>query len=319
MKRGRLRTPVRCFFYGAEGVGKSTLAAGAPKPLWIDADDGSARLDVARYPFRDGPGGHVPRTYAEILAAIDDLISTPHDFGTLVIDTVDRLEKMIWSHLLERDKSRSAKDGKLDSIEDYGYGKGYTMAVDEWISFCTRLDRLRARGMSIILIAHAQVKNFKNPIGPDYDRFVPALNDKAAGFIKQWADVTGFVCHDDEGAKPMGEGRNARAKGFSTGRHLLRLEHSAAYDAKSRLALPGEVEIDIADPWAPFAKALEEAYESEIPKLVEGIAAQLERIGDEELTGKVNAAVKTAADDAVKLARFLADLQNRQPKPAEAE
>src|SRR5215213_2130623 len=103
VKVERLRSPVRVFLYGESGVGKSTLAAGAPSPIWLDTEDGSARLRVARYPFREGKGGHVPRSYVDVLAALDDLAISAHTFETLVIDTVDRLEKMIWAHLLERD------------------------------------------------------------------------------------------------------------------------------------------------------------------------------------------------------------------------
>src|SRR4051812_33099395 len=77
VKRERLRAPLRYMFYGAEGTGKSTLAAGAPDPIWIDADDGSSRLNVARYQFRDEPAGHVPRTYGEIVSAIHDLTVNP--------------------------------------------------------------------------------------------------------------------------------------------------------------------------------------------------------------------------------------------------
>jgi len=314
--------PNRYVLYGEPGAGKSTLASGSPSPIWLDADDGSARLDVSRYPFRDGEGGHVPRTYTEILAAIDDLIGSPHDFKTLVIDTVDRVEKLIWQHMVARDSARTGKGERIESIESYGYGKGFNIALEQWIELCSKLDRLRnVRGMSIVLIAHATVKSFKNPVGEDYDRYQPALNDKASGFLKGWADVTGFVCHDDNGAKELGAGKYARAKGFSTGRHLLKLAHNAAFDAKNRLSLPDEVEIDIADPWAPFAQAVEDAYENEIPKILASIAAECERIGDEETTVKATTAAKVAAEkqDVTTLARFLSGLKARQPKPVDAE
>src|SRR4051812_11465400 len=73
VSRCRLAEPLKLIVYGDGGTGKSTLAASMPAPIWLDANDGSGRLNVTRYPFRDGPGGHVPRTYNEITNAIDDL------------------------------------------------------------------------------------------------------------------------------------------------------------------------------------------------------------------------------------------------------
>ncbi len=313
VKRERLRAPLRYMFYGAEGTGKSTLAAGAPDPIWIDADDGSARLNVARYQFRDEPAGHVPRSYTEILSAIHDLTVNPHSFKTLVLDTADRIEALLWQFIIDRESEPSArsKDGPLTSLESFGYGKGYVMAVDEWRSFCARLDRLRAaRGMDIVLIAHSLVKAYKNPTGPDYDRYQPALHDKAAGFLKGWCDLTGFVRHDDDAAKEPGN-RNSRPKGFSTGRRMLMLSHSAAFDAKSRIALPDEVEISIEDPWAPLAAAVEAGYENETATLEAQIAEEVKRIGDPETATKVAAAVAGAKGDATALGRFLAKLKSK--------
>lgn len=321
VKKERLRLPLRYMFYGAEGTGKSTLASAAPDPIWIDADDGSARLNVARYQFRDEPAGHVPRTYAEILSAIHDLTVSPHSFKTLVLDTADRIESMLWQYIIERESEPSArsKDGALTSIESFGYGKGYVMAVDEWRNLCVRLDRIRTtRGMSIVLIAHSIVKAYKNPTGPDYDRYQPALHDKAAGFLKGWCDLTGFVRHEDDAAKEPGN-RNGRPKGFSTGRRLLMLSHSAAFDAKSRIALPEEVEISIEDPWAPLAAAVEAGYENESATLESQIAAEVKRIGDPATAEKVAAAVASAKGDATALGRFLASLKGRQAVSNESQ
>ena len=323
IKKERVREPSRYFLYGDNGTGKSTLAASAPNPIFLDCEGGSAHIVTNRYPFRvnaDGsvpPGGYVPRSYAEVMSAIDDLINNPHEFKTLVIDTADKLESMIWSFMIERDSGPSAKnrDTALDSIESYGYGKGYQMAVDEWRALCAKLDRLRmARGMDVVLVAHSLVKAFKNPVGPDFDRYQPALHDKASGFLKGWVDVVGFVRHDVDAAKIPGTGKNARAKGFSTGRRMLMLEPTAAYDAKARIGMPAEVEIDIVSPWAPLAAAVEGSFEDQAPKLRAAIDEEVARIGDADTTAKVAAAVAKAGDDPTVLSRFLVSLKGRPSK-----
>ncbi len=309
--KGRMKMPLRCLFYGTEGVGKSTLAAHAPAPIWLDVDDGTSLLDVARYAFRDEPGGHVPLTYAEITAATDDLLRNDHPYQTLVIDTADRLEALLHRFICQRD-SRPGKE--LKHLESYGYNKGPDIALDEWRALCARLDRLRShRRMNVIILGHAQIKNFKNPEGDDYDRYLPRIDVKAGGFLKEWCDVTGFCCFEEGGAK-LKEGD--RAKGFSTGRRMVKLARTAAFDAKSRYAVDAEVVLDEANPWAPFAKAIDDAISLDLPALTKSIAAEVERIGDAELAAKVeehtNKAVKAGDSDA--LHRFLIDLKRRPAK-----
>jgi hypothetical protein len=315
VQKGRIKSPLRCVFYGAEGVGKTTLAAAAPDPIWIDAEDGSGRVTVARYPFSDEPNKeHVPRTYQEILAAIDDLTRSPHDYKTVVIDTVDKVESMLWRFMIDRDKSRGRPD--LLSIEDYGYGKGYNSAVDEWRALCAKLDVLRtSRGMTIILLGHHQIRTFKNPEADDYERFSMQLNEKAAGFLKSWADVVGF-CRFEEGAGKL-KGQ-ARAKGWSTGKRTMHLCRSAAYDAKGRGGMPDVLELDPVNPWANFAKAVEESESLGPDALIALIKVETDRIGDPETTDKVAAAVTIAAGkgDTEALNRYLQELKRREARVA---
>jgi hypothetical protein len=319
VQKGRLRLPLRYIVYGPEGVGKTTLAADAPDPIWFDIEDGSSRVSVARYDFHDGPNGHVPTTYAEVVAGIDDLTNSEHQFKTLVIDTADRLESLVWKSMLERDSQPSAQNGKakvFGSIEDYGYGKGYNMAVEEWRALCARLDRLRAvRQMSVVMIAHAQIRPFKNPEGEDFDRYQLRIHDKAAGFLKEWADVTGFARFEDGAGKAPGA-KTERPKGFSTGRRLLMLSRTAAFDAKSRINLPDEVEIAIEHPWSALAEAVEAGYQDEAKSLEAQIAVEVERIGDPDTAAKVATAVKEAvtANDTAALSRFLVGLKGRPSK-----
>lgn len=319
----RLRSPNQFILYGPEGVGKTTLACSAPGAILFDVEDGSSEIETRRYPFTDHPAkGHVPPDYPAILAAIDDLATTEHDYKTLVIDSADRLESLIWKFMLARDSEPSARNPKnqvLTSIEDYGFGKGYVQAVEEWRALAVKLDRLRyAKGMDIVIVGHAQVKMFKNPEGDDYDRYQLRINPQAANFLKEWAKVTAFMCFEDGAGKAPGSGKTGRSKGFSTGRRLLRTSRSAAVDAKSRLSLPDEVEVDITNPWAPFAKAVEDSYQTEATKLVEAIGVELERISDSEVTANAKAPVDAAAEtkDVAALARYLNSLQKRPAKEA---
>lgn len=307
----KLSAPLRMVVYGEPGTGKSTLAAAAPSPIWLDIEDGSGRLDVARYEFREGPGGHVPESYAQVLTALDDLATNPHEFKTVVIDTLDRLEALLWREVCDKNKKAN--------IEEFGYSKGYIIALDFWRALFLKLDRLRtARGMSIVMIGHSVIRTFKSPEHADFDRYSMRIHDKAAGLAREWVDILGFACFED-GSASVNAGE--RTRGFSTGRRLLKLERTAAFDAKSRYPLPAEVELDPSNPWAPFAKALTEGESMDCPALARLVAAEADRIGDPAISTKVAAAVAEAlaAKDVERLRRNLLALKRQPTKQTESQ
>lgn len=310
VKRGQLRSALRYMFYGPEGVGKSSLLADVPGILLLDVEGGSDNVDVARYTFRDGDGGHVPTSYAEILSAVHDLIANGDNSVSAVgIDTADALEAKIQRHVCEQ-------HGKA-SIEEFGFGKGYQVALDELRTFLALLDRLRVKGVSIVVVGHSIVKTFKNPEGDDYDRYQLRVHDKFGGLLKEWSDVVGFINFEGGGAKvPGDDSRNKRARGWATGRRIVKLAREAAWDAKSRLSIPAEIDLDAAHPWAPFAAAASGARDATPESLRTSIAAELDRIGADEFTtaaGKpaTRAAITDAASkaDASTLNRILTGLR----------
>ena len=123
ISRGLIPSATRLALYGPEGVGKTSLAAGFPEPVFIDTEGGTAHLDVARFPR--------PRAWAELLAAITHLITVEHGHKTLVIDSIDWAEKL----LIEEVCRKANKDG----LEDFGYGKGLVYLAEEFARFLALL------------------------------------------------------------------------------------------------------------------------------------------------------------------------------------
>ena len=219
LTKGRLQQPVRVVLYGVEGVGKSTFGSGAPAPIYLGAEDGTAQLDVTRFPK--------PESLEEALDAVRTLIREEHDFRTLVVDTLDWLEPLIWQHTVEAARSKD-----ISTIEDFGYGKGYVAAMDHWRRFVKALEVLRsAKQMNVVLIAHSWIKAFKNPQGEDFDRYEMKLHAKAAGLMKEWADAVLF-CDFETFSKT--DARTKRVRGVDTGARVIHTERRAAYDAKNR-------------------------------------------------------------------------------------
>jgi len=227
-----------------EGVGKSTFATGSEKPIWLDLESGTSQLKIARYPFQDL---NVERL-TQVIEAIHDLETQSHDYKTLIIDTIDRLEHLVWDSVCEK---ASTNGRKMESIESFGYGRGYVLALQCFKTLITRLERLRRKGMTIVLLGHSMIKNYKNPEGDDYDRYTLRLHDKSASFLKEWSDVVGFMRFEEGAAKLDGDNR---AKGFSTGKRFLHFQRTAAFDAKSRYQLPIEIEIKGPKSWPTFGK-----------------------------------------------------------------
>ena len=311
VQSGKQKGARRFLIYGQESVGKTTLAAYAPKPIFIDLEEGSHELNVDRILF---DGDQVsPPNYEDFLSAIVNLSTEDHDYQSLVIDSVDRLESLIWDYCLRRDSGKEGplnKSGrKLDSIEGYGYGKGYVVALDVFRALLVHLEMLqRRRGMNIIIIGHTHIRPFKNPEGDDYDRYWLRVHAGMAGQIKEWVDVVGFACFE-----AFGKGSDKRkAKGYATGRRLLKLIHAAAYDAKSRIAMPPEMELDAGDPWAPIQAAMDAASSMSVSDVQSAIAAECRRINDAELTKKVRAACNGKHMSV--LSRYLMDLKGRPAK-----
>jgi hypothetical protein len=309
VSRGRRPGARRFCFYGPHAVGKTTLAAHAPAPIFIDIEGGSDELDVARYPFAAG----APESLLEVRDAVRDLLASEHDYKTLVIDSADRLEALMARDVCEQHSGKTTefnKRGKafttIESFNQLNYGRGNGIVLDELRDLLVDLDRLRKRGVHIIIIAHTAVKPYKNPEGDDYDRYVIRANKDFAGQIAEWVDVLGYCCFEG-GAGSLDD--NERARGYRTGRRLIRLVHAAAYDAKSRIPMPEFVEMSHDNPWGPFAEALAVGEKADAKELLRLIGVELERIGDEKKTAEVKAACKGVTDEA-RLSRFLMKLKS---------
>lgn len=282
VQRGRRVEPVKIVLAGVEGVGKSTFGANAPDPIFLGTEDGLMHLDVARFP--------APTVWQDIFDAIATLTDTEHPYKTLVIDTLDWAEPLAWAHVCTK--------AGVDSIEDVGggYGKGYQAALDEWRSLLAALERLRrAKAMHVVLIAHTQIRPFKNPEGEDYDRYEMKLNAKAAGLIKEWADAVLFANHETFAVKDKAR----RVRGVSTGARLIHTERTAAYDAKNRYGLPESLPLS----WADFQAAVESPQPASPAVLTAEIQRKAKSLGG-ELEAKATEAIKRAGGDALKLSQL---------------
>ena len=232
IKTGRDNLPPRIMEYGVEGVGKSTFGASAPNPIFVQTEDGLGEIDTAKFPLA--------KTFSDIESYLTALRDEPHDFQTVVLDSADWAERLIWDQV--------CRDFGVRSIEkaDGGYGKGYTHALTYWRQVVKILNEIRSkRAMAIILVAHAKVERFEDPEHPAYDRYTPRLHKAACSMICEWVDAVLFAARRMRVDSDTGRAAPVGADG---GERVLRSNGSPACIAKNRYSLPSEMPLS----WAAF-------------------------------------------------------------------
>jgi hypothetical protein len=221
--------------YGTEGIGKSTLAARAPQPIFIQTEDGLGEIDCHKFPLA--------RSFADVIGALSSLKSEEHAYQTVVVDSLDWLERLIWDSVCQ--------DYAAKSIEkvDGGYGKGYIYALNPWRQFIDLLGALhRDHSMAVILIAHAKVEKFEDPESSPYDRYSPRLHKHAAALLTEWCDAVLFASRKFRTqSEDAGFGRKrtiAHAIGKDGGERVLRTVGGPSCVAKNRYNLDAELPLD---------------------------------------------------------------------------
>lgn len=230
-KRSKLLPP-RIMLYGPHGLGKTTFGASAPNPVFVLTEDGLGQLDVPHFPL------------AEKLTDVTDaleVLQQPHDYGSVVLDSLDWLDTLIWQDI----------DTKYDAKE-LAYGKGAVIAADYWRGILNSLNALRNKGMVTILLAHSEIKRFDSPEVEPYDRYQPKLQARSAALIQEWCDCV-FFCNYRTVVAASDVGFNQSVKrGISTGERLIYTNERPAYLAKNRYSLPDTLPLS----WDAFQNSL---------------------------------------------------------------
>lgn len=241
VRRGPSTEPLRILLHGVEGIGKTTFAAKIPNALFLAPEDGGGDLDFARVAVD---------SWAQAQSIVAQLTAEPHEFRTLVIDTIDFLERLCWQHLM--------KEAGVESIEGVGggFGKGYVAACDEQTRFVKALDGLRAsRRMHIVCLAHTEVKAYKNPEGADYDRYQIRMDRRASALWAGWCDAILFANYDVQvKTEKSGDAamlKRGKVKNRESDR-VLYTQPRPAFDAKNRYGLDAELDLD----WGAFSAAI---------------------------------------------------------------
>lgn len=227
---GKQARAQRVVIYGTEGIGKSTLAAQFPDPLFIDTEGSTSNMDVKRM--------DKPTSWTMLMNQIAFVKANPTVCKTLVIDTIDWAESLA----IESVCSMHGKRG----IEDFGYGNGYTYVREEMGRLLDKLQELVDIGINVVLTAHSQLRKFEQPDEDGaYDRYELKLGKKTssqtAPVVKEWCDLLLFCNY-----KTMVMTSESKKKKATGGQRVMYTTHHPAWDAKNRHGLPDELPMDYA-------------------------------------------------------------------------
>lgn len=225
IETGKARQGLKVVLYGPEGIGKSTMAAGFPGPLFLDTEGSTAHMNVRRIVF----GG----TWEGLTAAVTDAAIQTDCCRTLVIDTADWAEQLCIEAVCRKYKKAG--------IEEFGYGKGYTYIAEEFSKLLAQLDAIVLSGRNVVITAHAKMRKFELPdeMGA-YDRWEMKLSRQTAPLLKEWCDALLFLNYETFVVKS----ETGASKGRG-GKRVMYCAHHTCWDAKNRFGLPEKADMSL--------------------------------------------------------------------------
>ena len=232
---GRAPRAQKVVIFAPEGFGKSTLASLFPQPLFLDVEESTSQMDVMRLGREDLP---TLNSVEQALAAI----AKEKPCQTVVIDTMDWMEAMVLEAMI-----KEAGSDKIQGIEDFGFGKGYTILREKVTLLLARFDSVIQAGINVVLLAHSKVAKFEPPDGAGpYDRYELKLSKQVAPLIKEWADMLIFGNFRTQVKERDKNDSGQQFKGIGGKERQMHCVRAAAWDAKNRHGMADVEKWDIA-------------------------------------------------------------------------
>lgn len=264
--RGKIPGAKKIVVYGPEGIGKTTFAACFPEPLFIDTEGSTKDMDVART--------ESPTSWMMLMEQVRYVKNHPELCRSLVIDTADWAEMLCIAQICSKNRK--------ESIEEFGYGKGYVYIQEEFGRLLNLLSEVVQTGVHVVLTAHAKMRKFEQPdeLGA-YDRWEMKLTKQTAPMVKEWADMVLFANYKTFVLNVDGQGVQKGKNKAQGGKRVMYTSHHSCWDAKNRYGLPEELPLEyeviravVEGPGAAGTGALRNAAPSNIQTALEHPAAR---------------------------------------------
>lgn len=176
-KRNELDVNVRLkmLIYGQAGMGKSTLAFSAPKPILVDFDGGVNRVDYAF--IKDTVQA---KRYEDILDLLNNEDLTPYE--TIVVDTGGKLLDALSDYITRQYPRMARRNGSL-TLEGFGQRKQ---------EFCALIRLIDKKQKNVVFVAHRQTER-----NGDATKYVPLFGGSNYDSLATELDLIGYLVADD--------------------------------------------------------------------------------------------------------------------------
>jgi hypothetical protein len=249
------QTGIKAVIYGATGMGKTTLACSAPKPLLIPTEGGYTDVDPEKVAILP----QVIRDFDVLTNVLKDLVNCyseenglvlpdGREIKSIVLDSITATERLIHDKIIRSDKKFLPGNPANVTMESAinGYSSAYNSAAEKVSELLRRLEYFSNRGINVIIIAHSISYLEKDiAMGEEYTYTDCALysprNGKFLGardLLRQYVDLTGYM-HAPFNTFKIGEGKNsAKVANMTDGvKYVIGVNKNPRYEAKNRYGL----------------------------------------------------------------------------------
>ena len=237
--------PIICTIFGEAGLGKTSLAATFPNPIFIRAEDGLQAIAEDQRP----DAFPVLENSEELWKQMAALINEEHDYKTVVIDSVTALERMFVQSVIEDDPKKPKSINQAMG----GYGAGLAAVGQLHQRVRKAAGMLVDRGCNVVFVGHADTETIELPDSDPYTRYSLRLGKKSIAPYSDDVDAVGFIKLQ---TFTMGDGE--RKKAISDGSRVLVLYSTANNLSKNRFGITEDLPVELGiNPLVNFVKSLQ--------------------------------------------------------------
>lgn len=217
---------------GEAGMGKTTLAATFPKPVFIQAEEGLLSI----------PSDLMPDAFDAIQNPNDLwnqltwLVKEQHDYQTIVIDSITKLDRIFIDFILATSKlNPDLPESKALALAMGGYGAGYQALSAMHGRVRKACDILnKQRGMKVVFLAHASTETVDLPDSTPFQRFTLKMEKKSLSHYVDDVDLVGLIRLE---TFVLSEEKKKIGKATTDGTRIIQCNATSSAITKNRLGI----------------------------------------------------------------------------------